>query len=180
MMLYPIKDTQTLGGVCFFKIIHNKLYSVAEMQPFLEGNEQLFDKHCYMRLGFCTVHPVSTGLSNLAGHVSAELTGTRLVIFLPCRKNFVYRAVFSFSVLNNLCLCTGISWSIKETASSSTSSLEGRDSSLQKGSSSNAALPKQVSSYSLSSLFKGEVPRTQCGQMAFPSTISRGKSSYLM
>ncbi|NXU57293.1 SPE39 protein, partial [Turnix velox] len=50
-----------------------------------------------------------------------------------------------------------ISWSIKETASSSTSSLEGRDSSLQKGSSSSyAALPKQVSSYSLSSLFKGE------------------------
>ncbi|NXJ78473.1 SPE39 protein, partial [Trogon melanurus] len=51
-----------------------------------------------------------------------------------------------------------ISWSIKETASSNTSSLEGRDSSLQKGSSSYAALPKQVSSYSLSSLFKGEVP----------------------
>ncbi|NXW14157.1 SPE39 protein, partial [Circaetus pectoralis] len=49
-----------------------------------------------------------------------------------------------------------ISWSIKETASSSTSSLEGRDSSLQKGSSSYAAFPKQVSSYSLSSLFKGE------------------------
>ncbi|XP_029820128.1 spermatogenesis-defective protein 39 homolog isoform X1 [Manacus vitellinus] len=48
-----------------------------------------------------------------------------------------------------------ISWSIKETASGSTSSLEGRDSSLQKGSSSYAALPKQVSSYSLSSLFKG-------------------------
>ncbi|NWY55531.1 SPE39 protein, partial [Chionis minor] len=50
-----------------------------------------------------------------------------------------------------------ISWSIKETASSSTSSLEGRDSSLQKGSSSYAAFPKQVSSYSLSSLFKGEL-----------------------
>ncbi|KAM6336151.1 spermatogenesis-defective protein 39 homolog isoform 2-T2 [Podargus strigoides] len=48
-----------------------------------------------------------------------------------------------------------ISWSIKETASSSTGSLEGRDSSLQKGSSSYAAFPKQVSSYSLSSLFKG-------------------------
>ncbi|XP_050754068.1 spermatogenesis-defective protein 39 homolog isoform X10 [Gymnogyps californianus] len=48
-----------------------------------------------------------------------------------------------------------ISWSIKETASSSTSSLEGQDSSLQKGSSSYAAFPKQVSSYSLSSLFKG-------------------------
>ncbi|KAM4666103.1 spermatogenesis-defective protein 39 homolog isoform 2-T2 [Amazona ochrocephala] len=48
-----------------------------------------------------------------------------------------------------------ISWSIKETASSSTSSLEGRDSILQKGSSSYAAFPKQVSSYSLSSLFKG-------------------------
>uniref|UniRef100_A0A8C3LTG7 Spermatogenesis-defective protein 39 homolog n=1 Tax=Chrysolophus pictus TaxID=9089 RepID=A0A8C3LTG7_CHRPC len=47
-----------------------------------------------------------------------------------------------------------ISWSIKETASSS-SSLEGRDTSLQKGSSSYSALPKQVSSYSLSSLFKG-------------------------
>lgn len=55
------------------------------------------------------------------------------------------------------CLHTGISWSIKETASGSTSSLEGRDSSLQKGSSSYAALPKQASSYSLSSLFKGEV-----------------------
>ncbi|NXE60354.1 SPE39 protein, partial [Calcarius ornatus] len=48
-----------------------------------------------------------------------------------------------------------ISWSIKETASGSTSSLDGRDSSLQKGSSSYAALPKQPSSYSLSSLFKG-------------------------
>ncbi|NXL56677.1 SPE39 protein, partial [Chordeiles acutipennis] len=51
-----------------------------------------------------------------------------------------------------------ISWSIKETTSSSTSSLEGRDSNLQKGSSSYAAFPKQVSSYSLSSLFKGEGP----------------------
>uniref|UniRef100_A0A8C5TGW7 Spermatogenesis-defective protein 39 homolog n=1 Tax=Malurus cyaneus samueli TaxID=2593467 RepID=A0A8C5TGW7_9PASS len=50
-----------------------------------------------------------------------------------------------------------ISWSIKETASGSTSSLDGRDSSLQKGSSSYAVLPKQGSSYSLSSLFKGEV-----------------------
>ncbi|NXY03283.1 SPE39 protein, partial [Pteruthius melanotis] len=49
-----------------------------------------------------------------------------------------------------------ISWSIKETASGSTSSLDGRDSSPQKGSSSYAALPKQASSYSLSSLFKGE------------------------
>ncbi|NWY43083.1 SPE39 protein, partial [Sylvia atricapilla] len=49
-----------------------------------------------------------------------------------------------------------ISWSIKETASGSTSSLDGRDSSLQKGSSSYAALPKQGSSYSLSSLFKVE------------------------
>ncbi|NWZ35813.1 SPE39 protein, partial [Brachypodius atriceps] len=48
-----------------------------------------------------------------------------------------------------------ISWSIKETASGSTTSLDGRDSSLQKGSSSYAALPKQASSYSLSSLFKG-------------------------
>uniref|UniRef100_A0A674HH77 Spermatogenesis-defective protein 39 homolog n=1 Tax=Taeniopygia guttata TaxID=59729 RepID=A0A674HH77_TAEGU len=48
-----------------------------------------------------------------------------------------------------------ISWSIKETASGSTGSLDGRDSSLQKGSSSYAALPKQASSYSLSSLFKG-------------------------
>ncbi|NXY69342.1 SPE39 protein, partial [Glareola pratincola] len=63
-----------------------------------------------------------------------------------------------------------ISWSIKETASSSTSSLEGRDSSLQKGSSSYAAFPKQVSSYSLSNLFKGEVPHTQCGQMTFSDT----------
>ncbi|NXX96827.1 SPE39 protein, partial [Centropus bengalensis] len=48
-----------------------------------------------------------------------------------------------------------ISWSIKETASSSTGSLDGRDSGLQRGSSSCAALPKQASSYSLSSLFKG-------------------------
>ncbi|NXO73945.1 SPE39 protein, partial [Phainopepla nitens] len=48
-----------------------------------------------------------------------------------------------------------ISWSIKETASGSTGSLDGRDSSLQKGSSSYAALPKPASSYSLSSLFKG-------------------------
>ncbi|XP_062351205.1 spermatogenesis-defective protein 39 homolog isoform X2 [Cinclus cinclus] len=48
-----------------------------------------------------------------------------------------------------------ISWSIKETASGSTGSLDGRDSSLQKGPSSYAALPKQASSYSLSSLFKG-------------------------
>ncbi|NXJ88215.1 SPE39 protein, partial [Corythaixoides concolor] len=63
-----------------------------------------------------------------------------------------------------------ISWSIKETASSSTSSLEGRDSSLQKGSSSYAAFPKQVSSYSLSSLFKGEVPHIQYGQMALSDT----------
>uniref|UniRef100_A0A669PDX5 Spermatogenesis-defective protein 39 homolog n=1 Tax=Phasianus colchicus TaxID=9054 RepID=A0A669PDX5_PHACC len=60
-----------------------------------------------------------------------------------------------------------ISWSIKETASSS-SSLEGRDTSQQKGSSSYAALPKQVSSYSLSSLFKGEVPH-----MCFPSGVSK-------
>ncbi|NWZ50580.1 SPE39 protein, partial [Haliaeetus albicilla] len=63
-----------------------------------------------------------------------------------------------------------ISWSIKETASSSTSSLEGRDSSLRKGSSSYAAFPKQVSSYSLSSLFKGEVPHTQYRQMALSDT----------
>ncbi|XP_063146238.1 spermatogenesis-defective protein 39 homolog isoform X2 [Candoia aspera] len=49
-----------------------------------------------------------------------------------------------------------ISWSIKETASSSSSSStsEGRDLSQQKGSS-HAAIPKQSSSYSLSSFFKG-------------------------
>ncbi|KAM6463465.1 spermatogenesis-defective protein 39 homolog isoform 3-T5 [Liasis olivaceus] len=49
-----------------------------------------------------------------------------------------------------------ISWSIKETASSSSSSSasEGRDLSQQKGSS-YAAIPKQSSSYSLSSFFKG-------------------------
>ncbi|NXN06533.1 SPE39 protein, partial [Indicator maculatus] len=63
-----------------------------------------------------------------------------------------------------------ISWSIKETASSSTSSLEGQDSSLQKGPSSYAAFPKQASSYSLSSLFKGEVSPIQCGQMALSDT----------
>ncbi|XP_019407628.1 PREDICTED: spermatogenesis-defective protein 39 homolog isoform X2 [Crocodylus porosus] len=45
-----------------------------------------------------------------------------------------------------------ISWSIKETASSNISPPEGN---LQKGSSSYAALPKQASSYSLSSFFKG-------------------------
>ncbi|NWI67413.1 SPE39 protein, partial [Todus mexicanus] len=63
-----------------------------------------------------------------------------------------------------------ISWSIKETASSSTASLESRDSSLQKGSASYAALPKQVSSYSLSNLFKGEVPQIRHGQMALSDT----------
>ncbi|KAK2527647.1 Vipas39 [Columba livia] len=65
-----------------------------------------------------------------------------------------------------------ISWSIKETASSSNSSLEGRDSSLQKGSSSYAALPKQVSSYSLSSLFKGrnKLPSFQSLSDALPDT----------
>ncbi|XP_075007528.1 spermatogenesis-defective protein 39 homolog isoform X2 [Calonectris borealis] len=65
-----------------------------------------------------------------------------------------------------------ISWSIKETASSSTSSLEGRDSSLQKGSSSYAAFPKQVSSYSLSSLFKGrnKLPSFQCLSDALSDT----------
>ncbi|XP_026568221.1 spermatogenesis-defective protein 39 homolog isoform X2 [Pseudonaja textilis] len=49
-----------------------------------------------------------------------------------------------------------ISWSIKETASSSSSSStsEGRDLSQPKGSS-YAAIPKQSSSYSLSSFFKG-------------------------
>ncbi|NXF09112.1 SPE39 protein, partial [Smithornis capensis] len=62
-----------------------------------------------------------------------------------------------------------ISWSIKETASGSTGSLEGRDSSLQKGSSSYAAFPKQASSYSLSSLFKGEDHHIPYGQMSFPS-----------
>lgn len=94
-----------------------------------------------------------------------------MVIFLPCHEIFIYRVVFSFSVLNYLYLCIGISWSIKETASSSSSSLEGRDTSLQKGSSSYAALPKQVSSYSLSSLFKGEVPH-----VGFPSGVSRRNS----
>ena len=97
-----------------------------------------------------------------------------MVTFLPCHKIVLYGLVFSFSVINDLCLHIGISWSIKETASSSTSSLEGRDSSLQKGSSSYAAFPKQVSSYSLSSLFKGEVPYIQYGQMGFPSRASRG------
>lgn len=94
-----------------------------------------------------------------------------MVTFLPCHKIILYRLFFS--VVNDLCLHIGISWSIKETASSSTSSLEGQDSSLQKGSSSYAAFPKQVSSYSLSSLFKGEVPRIQYGQMGFPSRVSR-------
>ncbi|XP_028574437.2 spermatogenesis-defective protein 39 homolog isoform X2 [Podarcis muralis] len=48
-----------------------------------------------------------------------------------------------------------ISWSIKETASSSNNSAEGRDLGGQRGSSSYGAFPKQASSYSLSSFFKG-------------------------
>ncbi|XP_054828530.1 spermatogenesis-defective protein 39 homolog [Eublepharis macularius] len=47
-----------------------------------------------------------------------------------------------------------ISWSIKETASTSNTP-EGSDLGLQKGSSSIASFPKQASSYSLSSFFKG-------------------------
>lgn len=47
-----------------------------------------------------------------------------------------------------------ISWSIKETASAS-STPEGNDLGLQKSSSSTASFPKQASSYSLSSFFKG-------------------------
>lgn len=90
---------------------------------------------------------------------SAGLTATHMVTFLPCYETFLYRLF----VLNVFCLHTGISWSIRETASSSSSSLEGQDSSLQKGSSSYAAFPKQASSYSLSSLFKGEVSPVQYG-----------------
>ncbi|XP_053234356.1 spermatogenesis-defective protein 39 homolog isoform X3 [Podarcis raffonei] len=48
-----------------------------------------------------------------------------------------------------------ISWSIKETASSSNNTAEGRDLGGQRGSSSYGAFPKQASSYSLSSFFKG-------------------------
>uniref|UniRef100_A0A8D2LN76 Spermatogenesis-defective protein 39 homolog n=1 Tax=Varanus komodoensis TaxID=61221 RepID=A0A8D2LN76_VARKO len=48
-----------------------------------------------------------------------------------------------------------ISWSIKETASISSSSFEGRDLGQPKSTSSYAAFPKQASSYSLSSFFKG-------------------------
>uniref|UniRef100_A0A669PIR3 Spermatogenesis-defective protein 39 homolog n=1 Tax=Phasianus colchicus TaxID=9054 RepID=A0A669PIR3_PHACC len=73
-----------------------------------------------------------------------------------------------------------ISWSIKETASSS-SSLEGRDTSQQKGSSSYAALPKQVSSYSLSSLFKGEVPHmsfSDTGVKNYAPELRRPKAEY--
>ncbi|NWV62088.1 SPE39 protein, partial [Malurus elegans] len=69
-----------------------------------------------------------------------------------------------------------ISWSIKETASGSTSSLDGRDSSLQKGSSSYAALPKQGSSYSLSSLFKGFLCATQLCFFLSALTDTGGKS----
>ncbi|KAJ7395750.1 Spermatogenesis-defective protein 39 like protein [Pitangus sulphuratus] len=68
-----------------------------------------------------------------------------------------------------------ISWSIKETASGSTSSLEGRDSSLQKGSSSYAALPKQASSYSLSSLFKA---LTDTGVKNYAPELRRPKAEY--
>uniref|UniRef100_A0A8C2UAY6 Spermatogenesis-defective protein 39 homolog n=1 Tax=Coturnix japonica TaxID=93934 RepID=A0A8C2UAY6_COTJA len=69
-----------------------------------------------------------------------------------------------------------ISWSIKETASSSSSSsLEGRDTSLQKGSSSYAALPKQVSSYSLSSLFKAF---SDTGVKNYAPELRRPKAEY--
>ncbi|XP_058685770.1 spermatogenesis-defective protein 39 homolog isoform X1 [Poecile atricapillus] len=81
-----------------------------------------------------------------------------------------------------------ISWSIKETASGSTSSLDGRDSSLQKGSSSYAALPKQASSYSLSSLFKGrnKLPSfqslsdalTDTGVKSYAPELRRSKAEY--
>ncbi|NXS16959.1 SPE39 protein, partial [Mystacornis crossleyi] len=79
-----------------------------------------------------------------------------------------------------------ISWSIKETASGSTSSLDGRDSSLQKGSSSYAALPKQASFYSLSSLFKGEghyIPYlqkslTDTGVKNYAPELRRPKAEY--
>lgn len=61
MMLYLVTDTQTLSGIrVSFNTSYNKLYSIAEMQPFPEGSKQLFDKHYDMRLGFCTVHPVSS------------------------------------------------------------------------------------------------------------------------
>uniref|UniRef100_A0A8C5TED6 Spermatogenesis-defective protein 39 homolog n=1 Tax=Malurus cyaneus samueli TaxID=2593467 RepID=A0A8C5TED6_9PASS len=76
-----------------------------------------------------------------------------------------------------------ISWSIKETASGSTSSLDGRDSSLQKGSSSYAVLPKQGSSYSLSSLFKGELcfflsALTDTGGKSYAPELRRPKAEY--
>ncbi|XP_015485681.1 spermatogenesis-defective protein 39 homolog isoform X1 [Parus major] len=81
-----------------------------------------------------------------------------------------------------------ISWSIKETASGSASSLDGRDSSLQKGSSSYAALPKQASSYSLSSLFKGrnKLPSfqslsdalTDTGVKSYAPELRRPKAEY--
>ncbi|NXS62810.1 SPE39 protein, partial [Brachypteracias leptosomus] len=76
-----------------------------------------------------------------------------------------------------------ISWSIKETASSSSSSLESRDSSLQKGSSSYAAFPKQVSSYSLSSLFKGELclslsALSDTGAKNYAPELRRPKAEY--
>lgn len=59
-------------------------------------------------------------------------------------------------IVLSLDLTIGISWSIKETASSGGgSTFEGKDSGLQKSSSSYAAFPKQASSYSLSSFFKG-------------------------
>ncbi|NXY48863.1 SPE39 protein, partial [Ceuthmochares aereus] len=71
-----------------------------------------------------------------------------------------------------------ISWSIKEAASSSTSSLDGQDSSIQKGSSSYAAFPKQVSSYSLSSLFKGKVPYFYMLCLSFSALSDTGVKNY--
>lgn len=58
----------------------------------------------------------------------------------------------------------GISWSIKETASAS-STPEGNDLGLQKSSSSTASFPKQASSYSLSSFFKGKLFLYRCSRI---------------
>lgn len=66
-------------------------------------------------------------------------------------------------IMLSLVLSIGISWSIRETASSSgNNSSEGKDLGLQKSSS--TAFPKQASSYSLSSFFKGRTSPHHLGR----------------
>uniref|UniRef100_A0A8D0GQN3 Spermatogenesis-defective protein 39 homolog n=1 Tax=Sphenodon punctatus TaxID=8508 RepID=A0A8D0GQN3_SPHPU len=77
-----------------------------------------------------------------------------------------------------------ISWSIKETASSSSGAFEGRDSGLQKGSSAYTTFPKPVSSYSLSSFFKGRhvafssTALSETGVKSYAPELRRPKAEY--